>query len=193
MHRPSPRECSETWKRCWRLPHRYLRHHPLQYDYLLSKFIWSRHTVSLIHRGIWPSSSTSNVNQWFFTSYWQSTRSVGSAVIELLFQNDELLFLTKIPPWSRDWELIAVLSRRRCSRGLSDRHWALARPDWMNFEFRISIQLNNISIVDNFFLKKYFWIKIGTKNEPSLKTPNLQGFLLTPNSLRDRSFGNRYW
>ena len=31
-------------------------------------------------------------------------------------------------------------------------------------------------------------IKIGEKKQPSLKTPNLRGFLLTPNRFRDRSF-----
>ena len=37
-------------------------------------------------------------------------------------------------------------------------------------------------------VNKYFCMKIAEKNEPSLKTPNLQGFCLTPNSLRERSF-----
>ena len=34
---------------------------------------------------------------------------------------------------------------------------------------------------------KYFLIKIEIKNEPCLKTPNLQGFLLTPNIFGERS------
>ena len=55
-----------------------------------------------------------------------------------------------------------------------------------NLMVRISIQFENISNVDNFFLNEYFLIKMGTKNEPSLKTPNLQGFLLTPNSFGAR-------
>ena len=99
VHRPCARQFSETWKRCWRLPNRYLRHHPLQYDYLLSKFIWLR--LWSVVSGIWPSSSTSNVNQLLLIGNRHDL--VGSTVIELLFQNDELLFLTKIPPWSRDW------------------------------------------------------------------------------------------
>ena len=50
----------------------------------------------------------------------------------------------------------------------------------------ISIQKDNNSDQNFAKMNEYFLIKNGTKNEPSLKTPNLQGFCLTPNSLGER-------
>ena len=37
-------------------------------------------------------------------------------------------------------------------------------------------------MLNNFLLKQNLVKQNGTKNEPSLKSPNLQGFRLTPNS-----------
>ena len=51
-----------------------------------------------------------------------------------------------------------------------------------------STQKKNIFIADNFFLSENFRIKNYTKKYICLKTPNLEGFLLTPSSFGDRSF-----
>ena len=75
-------------------------------------------------------------------------------------------------------------------RAVPVRSWVASHDcvwyDFHKFLFCISIRKENISIVENFFLNQYFLIKTGEKKVPSLKTPNLQGFLLTPNNFGDR-------